>query len=184
MQVWLTRSQHQNGTRVVHRQHLSPAEDELIREPLLLWKGSVRTGRRTSLEVGGGRGRSETEQFLRQSSGTWQQQRTQWLRQIWPFCVFVFLQFYHELGWAELGWAGLGWGSVKVRGVLMRAGFWDLSLPVLLILMLISLSRRRQPPSAAQAALLLCSTLFWSEEPRPGPALRQTSTCVCMVRGM
>lgn len=72
--------------------------------------------------TGGGRG-SETERFLRSSSWTRQQQRTQWLRRIRPvFCRVFLLQLYHELWREGVYVCGGGWG-IKARAVPMMAGF-------------------------------------------------------------
>lgn len=103
-------------------------------------------------------------------------------------CLFGFLlQLYHEPGWAEPGRAGPGWvgpgcGCVKVRGVLMRAGLWGPFPPCAVnINTHFTVNTAAAGPSGPGCPF---PSLPSSGLRSPGPALRQTSTCVCMVRGM
>lgn len=136
---------------------------------------------------GGGGGNQKRNSSSVKSSRTWQQQRTQWLRQIWPFCVCLVFFFNCIMSRAGLsragpGWAGPGWGYVKVRGVLMRAGLWGPFPPCAVnINTHFTVNTAAAGPSGPGCPF---PSLPSSGLRSPGPALRQTSTCVCMVRGM
>lgn len=70
-----------------------------------MWKGSVRTGRRASLMVGGGvKNRTVPPlELLHLAAAANKVVETDMAF----LCLFVFvLQLYHEMGWAGLGWAG------------------------------------------------------------------------------
>ena len=153
-------------TPVVHRQRLSPAEEELIRGPLLVWKGSVRTGHRGRGVGGGQKGNSSSDRTHELGSSS---KHSGWDR----YGLFV-SDFYFS---SIVSRAGLGWGCVKGEGCSDEGCILGPFPPCDSTLTLISLSTWRQPAPATQAAPLLCSTLFRSEEPRPGP---QTGIHVCL----